>query len=644
MDTQNTLLPRESFAARLRLQKIVSTIAGAIISYGTFSLLCVVLLFGATPVQADTITTLASFGPPTGHTPDSILLGSDGNLYGTTLDSANNAGTVFKLTPTGALTVLASLSNDSGSSPRSLVQGNDGSLYGTAFRGPGLGFGTIFKVTLSGTLTPLVNLNGTNGDGPQGLIQGRNGNFYGVTEMGGANDLGAVFQMTPAGILTTLASLDLPGGTSPLGGVIEGADGNFYGTTLFNAQNGAGTVFRMTPSGVLTTLAMLDGTHGRFPTGSLVQDRDGNLYGVAAQGGAHNAGAVFRVTLQGTLTTLAELDGTNGSQPMALIQGRSGDLFGAASTGGPNNLGSIFRVNPNGGLTTLISFDGSNGGFPRALALDGNGNVVGVTGQGGVHNAGTIFRLNTDSELGAVALQGDPAPGLTGATFTSFGPPAMNSDGRVAFLARASGPGLSGANSQGIWADDASGALQLVIRGSDPAPGTNGAVFSMLSDPVYNLNEAVAFVGSLRTNVGDVTRANCVGVWSNDQGVLKLIARKGDPAPGCSGAVFDSFLQIALPDQGGVVMQAALKVDSSVVTSTNRQGIWAVDSTGALKLILRQGDLHPATGKVVASFAFLQPHGVTAGQTRAFSPSTGALIYRVTFSDRTSGIFTVRFP
>src|SRR5207244_12503099 len=105
-----------------------------------------------------------------------LVQGSDGNVYGTTSDGgANYAGTVFKMTPPGALTILVEFTGNAtsnkGAYPAAgLAQGSDGNFYGTTAYG-GIGFdgqpyrgnGTVFKMTPAGELTTLVEFTG---DGP----------------------------------------------------------------------------------------------------------------------------------------------------------------------------------------------------------------------------------------------------------------------------------------------------------------------------------------------------------------------------------------------------------------------------------------------------------------------------------------------
>ena len=81
-----------------------------------------------------------------------------------------------------------------GSDPyTNMVLGSDGNLYGTTVYGgnlsicEGLGCGTVFKITPQGKFTQLyVFQGGSDGSNPFGrLIQGSNGNYYGTTAYGG---------------------------------------------------------------------------------------------------------------------------------------------------------------------------------------------------------------------------------------------------------------------------------------------------------------------------------------------------------------------------------------------------------------------------------------------------------------------------
>jgi hypothetical protein len=253
----------------------------------------------------------------------------------------------------------------------------------------------------------------------------------------------------------------------------------------------------------------------------------------------------------------------------------------------------------------------------------------------------------------AVALTAEPVPNLPGVHFTAFGFPALNSQGHTAFVATITGTGVTALTRTAVWADEGTVPKMCVARAGMAAPGVYGATFSAFCDPVYNNNDLVAFAATL-TGAG-IARPNSMGIWSDyPNGFLSLVAQAGQPAPGCgSGAVFTSFSEIALPDQGGVVFLAALgnypvgspvRSNSSPISTSNDQGIFAVDTSGALQLIVQLGTFHPVTGKLITALSVLPILPYDGGQTRSFNQSTGDIVYRATFKDGTSGIFLVTFP
>src|ERR1022692_3069649 len=355
---------------------------------------CAVLVLCATSaigLPAQTFTTLYSFDGTDGAKPTAGLVqANNGDLYGTTLGGGTSCvnsdpsgcGTVFDITPGGALTTLHSFCAQSGCpdgqnpSAAALVQGTDGNLYGTTFYGGGNGEGTVFKITPSGTLTTLYSFCSqgipcTDGENPAaGLVQGTDGNLYGTTVVGGTYAGGTVFKITPSGTLTTLYNFcsqsSCADGASPFAGLVQANNGDFYGTTggggggggtcpLSLAPSGCGTVFKITPSGTLTTLYSFcsqggaNCTDGENPQAALVQGTDGNLYGTTYSGGDYEGGTVFRITAGDTLTTLYNFcspsECLNGGGPTAgLVQANNGDFYGTTVFGGTNNDGTIFSL------------------------------------------------------------------------------------------------------------------------------------------------------------------------------------------------------------------------------------------------------------------------------------------------------------
>lgn len=222
---------------------------------------------------AQEFTTVTSFLGTNGYRPTAgLILGTDGNFYGTTFEGGTGSGS-------------------SSCSPQ--------------------GCGTVFKVTPTGTLSSLYSFcsqsNCTDGSFPYGgLALGADGNLYGTTEAGGTGCLssggcGTVFKITPSGTLTTLYSFcsqqNCQDGDAPSAALVLASDGNFYGTTEAAGGNGGGTVFKITPSGTLTTIynfcSVAGCVDGSRPVASLIQPTDGNLWGTTSQGGTSGAGPYF---------------------------------------------------------------------------------------------------------------------------------------------------------------------------------------------------------------------------------------------------------------------------------------------------------------------------------------------------------------
>src|SRR4029077_14026169 len=137
-----------------------------------------------------------------------------------------------------------------------MTQGRDGNLYSTTDPGGANNAGAIFKITPTGTLTVLYSFTGgSDGANPSsGLTLGTDGNFYGTTLGGGVNFDGAVFKVTPGGTLTVLHSFNCTDGCEPVAGVVQGTGGEFYGTTFAGGANGDGTVFKISSAGAFTTI------------------------------------------------------------------------------------------------------------------------------------------------------------------------------------------------------------------------------------------------------------------------------------------------------------------------------------------------------------------------------------------------------
>lgn len=240
--------------------------------------------------------------------------GMNGDFYGMTVDKGNlsictygngGCGTIYKITPAGQYSVLHTFDQTNGANPMDqLVLGTDGNFYGTTFYGGSVngvynGNGVFFRITPSGAYTPVYTFCSLSGclDGGQptaGLVQGTDGNFYGTTICCGTHLYsnyfgGTIFKITPTGKLTVLYNFcsqpNCADGGEASAGLIQGTDGNFYGTAVAGGETGNGTIFQITPEGVYTVLHSFDYTDGNVANSLLTQGTDGTIYGQTAAGG-----------------------------------------------------------------------------------------------------------------------------------------------------------------------------------------------------------------------------------------------------------------------------------------------------------------------------------------------------------------------
>lgn len=324
-----------------------------------------------------TLTTLHSFHGTDGAEPlAGVVQSANGAFYGTTnLGGSKSDGAVFKVTAGGTFTTLHSFCSQTnctdGLNPFApLVLGTDGNLYGTTLGGGSHDDGTVFKTTPSGALTILHSFCSQTGcpDGefPQtGVIQASDGNFYGTTILGGAYGNGTIFKMTPSGTFTTLYSVcsqsGCPDGNYLYAGLTQATDGNLYGIMQIGGANGYGTIFRITTTGSLTTLysfcSQTGCTDGEYPAAGLVQDTNGSLYGTTADGGTNGDGTVFRLSVG--LGPFVETQPSSGKQRTTVrILGTT--LAGATSVSF-NGTAAAFKVVSSSEITTTVPAGATTG-------------------------------------------------------------------------------------------------------------------------------------------------------------------------------------------------------------------------------------------------------------------------------------------
>jgi uncharacterized repeat protein (TIGR03803 family) len=278
-----------------------------------------------------------------------LVLGTDGNFYGAN-SGIGTSGSVFKIAPDGTFTTLYTFSatggtnetNSDGANPYGrLTQGGDGNFYGTTRLGGTYGSGTVFQITPAGALTSLYSFGaigtpagtpGQNLDGlfpVAGLIQGTDGDFYGGTTSGGQNGIGTLFKISAAGVLTSLHQFS-----------------NATAGTVTLSVNP--TTITLGQSASLTWTSTSGQSEGGGPLHSLTLGQDGNLYGFGGEV-ASSTDTVFQLTPAGLYTTLvaASTSNANGGDPNSLFQIGDGSFYGTTRYGndnGPTPDGTVFQM------------------------------------------------------------------------------------------------------------------------------------------------------------------------------------------------------------------------------------------------------------------------------------------------------------
>jgi IPT/TIG domain-containing protein len=197
-----------------------------------------------------------------------------------------------------------------------------------------------------------------------------------------------------------------------------------------------------------------------------------------------------------------------------------------------------------------------------------------------------------------VAETGDRAAGLpSGISYSAIELPMVDGSGTFLFDAQLDGGSQPAEiHDSGVFLGKR-GALQLVARAGDVAPGTGGAAWSDLLaiGQILRAGGRVAFPGE----IAGADTAHDGGLWAGTVGALQLVAREGDPAPGTTvvfaggNRYFQDQLHLAMNDSGAVAFRA--KLAGTGVTTANDQALFA-GMPGALSLVARLGAGAPDAG------------------------------------------------
>jgi len=369
---------------------------------------------------------------PQGGRPVSLILGSDGNFYGTAEvsmedNSASTGGAVFSLTPGGTLKVLHTFTAGpnknypDGNIPGLLTEGPDGKLYGETALGGNDGCngycdGVLYRVNRDGSGFKVIHkycseANCADGYYGGALVSGTDGNVYGTTQAGGTggtcsgDGCGTLFRVTPStGAYEVVVNFTSSNGGQP-SNLMVASDGTFWG---FSVGTTDVILFHYTEStGTLQTFPVdFPLIQGDLPSSPIIMafGPNGNLFGLYGIYAIDGAG-VFEVNTDGSNLQLFPFYTNSPGQgtPETMLLGSDGNFWVPDENGIVGPYGDIITLSPTDGslIQTLqpFSLTSAEGVFPVTLIQAPNGVLWGSTILYGNASAkhfgdGVVFSLN----------------------------------------------------------------------------------------------------------------------------------------------------------------------------------------------------------------------------------------------------------
>jgi hypothetical protein len=277
------------------------------------------------------------------------------------------------------------------------------------------------------------------------------------------------------------------------------------------------------------------------------------------------------------------------SQPVVAPPNARGDVaFFASLLRGAGSEG-LFLATPRGIVKVAVEGDRAPGG--GSLSGLGRHPIPSVNAAGSVAFAAAVSKgravegifVSSRGTLRAVAVAGEPAPGIPSGTFATLDFPALNERGDVAFLATV----RRGRETVEAIYVRAGGRVRKVVGQEDAAPA--GGTFAAFGAPALNDAGVVAFAAVVEG------RGVPGGVFTAAGDGVRMLAGAGADTP--LGGIFAKFSERVTIDNAGAVAFTAFLRGARV-----RSAIFVAQGD-RLKEIVALGDPAPAGG-AFSSFGF----------------------------------------
>ncbi len=199
-------------------------------------------------------------------------------------------------------------------------------------------------------------------------------------------------------------------------------------------------------------------------------------------------------------------------------------------------------------------------------------------------------------EITPILHQGDPAPGIPGATMAWIGRPQIDAEGNVLFWAIFESDG--GGGGTGLWYGGAGTLEPVAYSGMQPPDLPQGVVYENISSGSWLAENGWMGIPAYLTGPGIVPGVNDKANFVGPSGDVRKVLQGGEAAPGLeAGTVIDvsSGLGLAAYLSDNATLLVIAWLSGPMVNPSNDQAIW-IGTRDALDLIWRKGMQAPGTG------------------------------------------------
>ncbi len=400
-----------------------------------------------------------------GSFPESLLIASDGYMYGTTSEGGKYSfGTLFRIHQTTfeyeKIFDFPRRDGEDELTPQGdIIEGPDGFLYGYLDNYPA----KLYKISKTGQSFTIIDPPSAAYRLGMPIISANDGNLYSISTPLN-NQPSFIFKLTTGGTFSKI--VDLTGGSNYAYTLMQASNGKLYGTIASNPQdiifsvelNGTGyatttslvsysrtdfiedsgnlygianagtddKLFRISLS--LTNYADLYTFDDQYwVEGPFVKD-GGFIYGKATQRDDSDADVIFKIKFDGTgFSVLETLTNETGYLPVDIVMTSEKNLVVPNLKGNDGFYGSIVKLKTDGSEFSVIKkfYIENDGSYPGTnLTKKSNNELLGAAGLGGPKNLGVIFSINSNGDYHAVYEFTDKEDG-----YAPFDAPVLGPDG-----------------------------------------------------------------------------------------------------------------------------------------------------------------------------------------------------------------------